>query len=115
MILLILLILSLGGNLRANFFPPGTSYIHTRIEVMYKPECAIHQEKVRNIIQSCFHGLFQHSQVEDQIMLTCQADANPSDVNFHWKKGNGSYDGEVSSDRLTSTITLGLMQVVLGT
>ena len=48
-------------------------------------------------------------------MLTCQADANPSDVNFHWKKGNGSYDGEVSSDRLTSTITLGLMQVVLGT
>ena len=50
MILLILLLLSLGGNLKANFFLPGTSYIHTRIEVMYKPECAIHQEKVRNII-----------------------------------------------------------------
>ena len=35
---------------QSQFFPPGTSYIHTRIEVMYKPECAIHQEKVRNII-----------------------------------------------------------------
>ena len=48
-------------------------------------------------------------------MLTCQADANPSDVTYHWKKGNGSYDGEVSSDKLTSTITLGLMQESFGT
>ena len=48
-------------------------------------------------------------------MLTCQADANPSDVNYHWKKGNGSYEGEVSSDHLTSTITLGLMQESFGT
>ena len=48
-------------------------------------------------------------------MLTCQADANPSDVNYHWKKGNGSYEGEVSSDKLTSTITLGLMQESFGT
>jgi len=76
----------------------GTSYIHTRIEVMYKPECSIQQEKV-----------------EDQILLTCRADANPSDVNYHWKKGNGSYEGEVSSDGLTSTITLGLMQESFGT
>ena len=33
----------------------GTAYIHTRIDVLYKPECAIHQEKM-----------------EDQILLTCR-------------------------------------------
>jgi hypothetical protein len=65
---------------------------------MYKPECAIHQEKV-----------------EDQIRLTCRADANPGDVNYHWKKGNGSYEGEATSSGLLSTIRLGLMQESFGT
>ena len=85
------------GHSSENFLS-GTSYIHTRIEVLYKPECAIHQEKV-----------------EDQILLTCRADANPSDVNYHWKKGNGSYEGIISSNGLTSSITLGLMQESFGT
>ena len=65
---------------------------------MYKPECAIHQEKV-----------------EDEILLTCRADANPTDVTYHWKKGNGTYSGTAAHAGLTSTIRLGMLQGSFGT
>jgi len=76
----------------------GTSYITTKMNVMYKPECTIHQEKV-----------------EDKILLTCESDANPDEVTFLWKKGNGTYDGDITMNGLQSTIRLGLLQESFGT
>ena len=76
----------------------GTSYATTRINVMYRPECSIHQEKF-----------------EDKILLTCESDANPDEVSFLWKKGNESYEGEVATAGLASSIQLGLMQQSFGT
>ena len=76
----------------------GTAYTSTSINVLYRPECSIRQQKF-----------------EDTILLSCEADANPDKVSFVWKKGNESYDSDVSVNGLQSSIRLGLNQESFGT
>ena len=76
----------------------GTGYVTTHINVMYKPECEIHQEKL-----------------DDEIVLTCRADANPSQVSFNWKRGNETYDGEIETRAQESTLRIPILQENLGT
>ena len=77
----------------------GSASLATNINVLYSPDCAIHQEKY-----------------EDTLVLSCVADANPGQVSFRWKKGNESYEGEATlEDQMTSSIRLELKQESFGT
>ena len=76
----------------------GTAYITTKLNVLYKPECTIHQQKL-----------------EDKILLTCESDANPEQVSFLWRRGNESFDGETENVGMRSSIKLGLQQESFGT
>lgn len=76
----------------------GTTQIATVLNVLYKPECTIRQSKG-----------------DDEILLTCEADANPDTVSFFWKKGNASFSGPVSDEGLHSTAHIELLQESFGT
>ena len=77
----------------------GTAYVTTKMNVLYKPDCSIRQEKF-----------------EDKILLTCVSDANPDQVTFSWKKGNETFDSEAMTvNGLKSSIKLGLNQESFGT
>lgn len=76
----------------------GTTQIHTNLNVQYKPECNIRQSKG-----------------DDEILLTCDVVANPDTVTFFWKKGNGTFTGNVVDDGRTSTAHIELVQESFGT
>ena len=70
----------------------GTAYVTARLNVMYRPECQISQEKSDD---------GDSDEGEDGaggIRLICMAEANPPEVSFQWRRGNGSaaadFDGE---------------------
>ena len=59
-------------------------------------------------------SIHQHK-LEDKILLTCESDANPEQVGFLWRRGNESYDGDIESSGMKSSIKLGLLQESFGT
>jgi hypothetical protein len=71
----------------------GTAFVTARLNVMYRPECRISQEKGGD-----GDGGDQEVGMEGGVRLVCTAEANPSEVSFQWRRGNGSaavdFDGE---------------------
>ena len=63
-----------------------------------KPDCSIRQSKGEN-----------------EILLTCESDANPEQVSFFWRKGNASFDGSVDVDGPHSTAHIELLHESFGT
>jgi len=81
----------------------GTAYSSTRLNVQYKPECEIFQEKD-----------------EEEIVLTCKASSNPSQVSFVWRRENESWAestaaAAVQTSEMASTIRIPLASENLGT
>ena len=66
-----------------------------KLQILFldKPECTIRQSKG-----------------DDEILMTCEVDANPDAVSFYWKKGNSSFSGQVNDEGLHSTAHIELVQ-----
>jgi hypothetical protein len=72
----------------------GTAFVTARLNVMYRPECRISQEKSGDGAD----GGDEEVGTEGGIRLVCTAEANPPEVSFQWRRGNSSaavdFDGE---------------------
>jgi len=86
----------------------GTAYVTTRLNVMYRPECRVSQEK---------NGGDGEGAVEENsgsehsgIRLICTADANPAEVSFQWRRGNGSASVDFEGGAAAVTVTKGRQQ-----
>ncbi|XP_022252997.1 hemicentin-1-like isoform X2 [Limulus polyphemus] len=69
----------------------GSAKAKAFINVLYKPECNIYKDRNEN----------------KEATLVCNAQANPTSVNFTWIKNNETLEKFIVTERTTSILTLG--------
>lgn len=75
----------------------GEQLAALNLSVLYRPQCSL-----------------TYTFEEDEIVLLCQASANPNDLTFWWDKGNESYVGDSEEAEGTSSLRIKIQNESLG-
>jgi len=76
----------------------GEEVLNVTVDVLYKPECTI-----------------EYTLEEEEVVLLCQADANPKDVKFLWEKDNTTFEGQTNETIILSEVRLRKINESCGT